>query len=182
VSLVNRWSLRAFNEFYYRRQRTERKGEFVHYRPFFYPLDSVGAWNRIYGPRGFLQYQCVLPGEPGREAIREILGRIARSGLGSFLAVLKLFGDLPARGLLSFPRPGVTLALDFPNRGEQTLKLLAELDQVTLAAGGAVYPAKDACMSPDAFQRYYPQWSELVPFIDPRFSSSLWRRVTGGLP
>jgi len=180
VSLVNRWSLRAFNQAYYRRQRAERKSELVHYRPFFYPLDSVAEWNRIYGPRGFLQYQCVLPGEQGRDGIREILDRIAASGLGSFLAVLKLFGDVPGRGLLSFPRPGVTLALDFPNRGDQTLKLLAQLDEVTLAAGGAVYPAKDASMSADAFQRYYPQWAELAPFIDPRFSSSFWRRVTGG--
>ena len=93
--------------------------------------------------------------------------------------VLKQFGDQPSRGLLSFPRPGVTLALDFPNRGEPTLQLLESLDSITRAAGGAVYPAKDARMSAQSFQQYFPAWTKLQDYIDPMFSSSFWRRVTG---
>jgi hypothetical protein len=107
-----------------------------------------------------------------------MLRRIGASGLGSFLAVLKKFGDLASLGLLSFPRPGVTLALDFPNRGEATLRLLEDLDSITRAAGGAVYPAKDARMSAPSFQQYFPRWQQLRPFIDPKFSSSFWRRVS----
>ena len=93
------------------------------------------------------------------------------------LAVLKRFGARTSGGLLAFPRPGVTLALDFPNRGQKTLVLLDRLDEVTQQAGGAVYPAKDARMSGDSFRHYFPQWSAFANFIDPRFSSSFWRRV-----
>jgi hypothetical protein len=107
-----------------------------------------------------------------------VLDRIAASGEGSFLAVIKMFGDLASPGILSFPRAGVTLAVDFPNRGARTLALMEGLDGVVRAAGGRVYPAKDARMSAESFVRYYPQWRELVPFVDPRFSSSFWRRVT----
>ena len=150
------------------------------YNPFFYPLDGVGNWNRVYGRRGFLQYQCVVPHSGGREAIREILSRIARSGVGSFLAVLKVFGNRQSPGILSFPRPGITLALDFPNQGQKTLGFLNNLDEVVMQASGAVYPAKDARMSAESFQAFFPEWVELEQFRDPAFSSSFWRRVTGG--
>ena len=93
--------------------------------------------------------------------------------------MLKVFGDLPSPGLLSFPRPGATLALDFPNQGQRTFDLLDRLDAITMAAEGALYPAKDARMSGDTFRRSFPNWQQLEPFIDPRFSSSFWRRVTG---
>ena len=93
------------------------------------------------------------------------------------LAVLKRFGEQASGGLLSFPRPGVTLALDFPNRGQKTLALLESLDEVTRQAGGAVYPAKDARMSGASFRQHFPQWPTFANFIDPRFSSSFWRRV-----
>ena len=179
LSLVNHWTLSAFNRLYYHRQRRPRRRATVHYEPFFYPLDAIGHWNRIYGPRGFLQYQCVVPKEQGRAAVGEILERISRAGMGSFLAVLKQFGDRPSPGLLSFPREGVTLALDFPNQGRRTLDLLEQLDQVTGAAGGAVYPAKDARMSADSFERFFPQWRELEARRDPRLCSGFWRRVTG---
>jgi hypothetical protein len=122
----------------------------------------------------------VLPGPEAVPNLEAMLRAIARSGLGSFLSVLKRFGPAPAAGLMSFARPGVTLALDFPNRGAATFGLLAALDEITLAAGGAVYPAKDARMSAAAFQRYFPAWREFRRFIDPRFSSSFWRRVTEG--
>jgi FAD/FMN-containing dehydrogenase len=181
VSLVNGLTLRAFNRLYYNRQREARTQRIVHYAPFFYPLDALREWNRIYGPRGFFQYQCVLPGSDGRTAVHEILERIAASGEGSFLAVMKVFGDLESPGILSFPRAGVTLAVDFPNRGQPTLALMESLDAVVRAAGGRVYPAKDARMSAESFNDYYPQWRELLPFIDPQLSSSFWRRTAGAL-
>lgn len=178
VSLINRLSLQAFNRLYYARPSAECADAVWHYRPFFYPLDGLLEWNRIYGPRGFYQYQCAVPPGPARDALAEMIEAIAQSGSGSFLAVLKMFGDRPSSGLLSFPRPGATLALDFPNHGDATLRLLDRLDAITRAAGGAVYPAKDARMSADAFQQYFPRWREFSAFVDPRFSSSFWRRVT----
>ena len=107
-----------------------------------------------------------------------MLTQIHQSGQGSFLAVLKQFGSKPSPGLLSFPRQGTTLVLDFPNRGEKTLNLLRTLDDIVGECGGAVYPAKDARMSPEHFHSYYPNWKMFQPFIDPKFSSSFWRRVT----
>jgi FAD/FMN-containing dehydrogenase len=180
ISPINSFSVRLFNELYFRRPAAQAPVARWHYQPFLFPLDSLLNWNRIYGSNGFYQYQCVLPGVAVHEtgALQDMLRRIAGSGLGSFLAVLKRFGEIPSLGLLSFPRPGVTLALDFPNRGEATLRLLEDLDAVTRAAGGAVYPAKDARMSAQSFQQYYPRWQQLRQFIDPEFSSSFWRRVT----
>lgn len=176
-SLINPWTLKAFNTLYYHRQRARVMHGITHYEPFFYPLDSILSWNRIYGRRGFLQYQCAIPSAHGYPTIRELLERIARSGLGSFLAVLKIFGSDPAVGWLSFPRPGVTLALDFPNQGAATFRLLQSLDTIVAAVGGAVYPAKDARMSAAQFREFFPQWSRFSTYIDPQFSSSFWRRV-----
>ena len=175
VSLVNNLSVRWFNRLYYHLPRPARG--LTPYQPFFYPLDNLREWNRLYGRRGFFQYQCVIPPTAARDALREMLARIAASGQGSMLAVLKRFGDQISGGLLSFPRPGFTLALDFPNLGQKTLDLLENLDAVTRQVGGAVYPAKDARMSGDSFRQYFPQWAEFSRFIDPRFSSSFWRRV-----
>ena len=178
LSLVNGLSLRLFNTLYYYKHSQSITRSIVNYEPFFYPLDVIGSWNRIYGPRGFLQYQCVVPSVDGQLVIRDILQRIASAGSGSFLAVLKVFGDKPSPGLLSFPRPGVTLALDFPFQGNKTLHLLAQLDGLVAAAGGAVYPAKDARLSAAHFRQFFPDWKDLVAFKDPRFMSSFWRRVT----
>lgn len=178
VCLVNGASLRVFNALYYHRQRRPVAHALCHYEPYFYPLDAIGEWNRLYGPRGFFQYQCVVPPQASEAAITELLQRIAAGGDGSFLAVLKVFGQQPSAGILSFPRPGTTLALDFPNKGEATLALLDRLDDVVAAAGGAVYPAKDARLSAARFRRYFPQWESMQPYLDPRFSSSFWRRVT----
>jgi FAD/FMN-containing dehydrogenase len=177
--LLQPTSIRAFNSLYYHRQTRDVVQGLLHYDPFFFPLDSIGNWNRLYGRRGFFQYQCVVPHEGGREATRSILSRIADSGDGSFLAVLKVFGDVSSPGLLSFPRPGITLALDFANRGPRTLALFEGLDEIVRRYGGRVYPAKDARMSATSFQAFYPQWREFSTHIDPAFSSSFWRRVTG---
>lgn len=178
--LLNRFSVRAFNTLYYHRPVRPGVPRLVHYKPFFYPLDALLKWNRMYGKRGFFQYQLVVPFAEDRTAIRRIFETIAASGLASFLAVLKTFGPVPSPGLLSFPRPGVTLALDFPNQGARTHRLFEALDALVQAAGGAVYPAKDARMPPELFTASFPNWPDFVPYIDPRFSSSFWRRVTGG--
>ena len=174
--VLNHSSINLFNLTYYHRPRGQQTR--VHFDPFFYPLDKIAHWNRMYGSKGFFQYQCVIPTEHAHEAMTEVLQTIARSGQGSFLSVLKVFGDVTSPGMLSFPRPGVTLALDFANRGNKTRALLANLDAITAGVGGAVYPAKDACMSAQHFQQYYPQWTQFAEYIDPVFSSSFWRRVT----
>ena len=180
MSLVNGLSLNLLNQLYYRRRSAMQDDALWHYSSFLYPLDSILEWNRIYGPRGFFQYQCVVPEQDAARSIRAMLNRISQSGVGSFLAVLKNFGSAPSLGMMSFARPGTTLALDFPNGGARTLALLEMLDAITREAGGAVYPAKDARMSAASFQAFFPQWTRFAAFIDPKFSSSFWRRVTGG--
>lgn len=177
ISLITPLTLKAFNWLYYQRQRHPVVRTLTHYDPYFYPLDSISNWNLIYGPRGLLQYQCVIPPATAQAGIAEIMGRVAASGKGSFLAVLKQFGDRPSPGMMSFPRPGTTLALDFPNAGESTFRLLSELDEVVANAGGAVYPAKDARMSGKHYKQYFPNWLKFKDFVDPKFSSSFWRRV-----
>ncbi len=176
VSLVNKASVRAFNALYFHRGRDAHA--IGHYEPFFYPLDAIAEWNRIYGPRGFLQYQCVVPPASAQDAVAELLARIQAAGAGSFLAVLKQFGDRPPVGMLSFPRAGTTLALDFPiDRDGKVFALLDALDGVVAQAGGAVYPAKDARMSGANFRRAFPSWEQFQAYVDPRISSSFWRRV-----
>lgn len=169
--------MRLFNEAFYRRHVEKRRTHVVHYEPFFYPLDAIGNWNRAYGKRGFYQLQFLLP-EGAEVGFTGILKKITASGRGSFLAVLKRFGDLPSPGMMSFPRPGVNLALDFANTGDATLKLLTELDAMIVDAGGRVYPAKDGMMPAASFRRYFPEWEAFAAHVDPRFSSSFWRRVT----
>jgi FAD/FMN-containing dehydrogenase len=171
--------VKLFNQSVFQLQRSDRISRATHYSPYFYPLDRVRNWNRIYGKRGFYQYQFVVPSE-AEAVFREILFRISSSRQGSFLVVLKKFGTVASPGLMSFPREGLTLALDFPNRGRTTLELLDALDALVEQASGCVYPAKDARMSAASFQTYYPQWKEFSRYTDPRFSSSFWRRVTAG--
>jgi FAD/FMN-containing dehydrogenase len=171
---LNRTTVGLFNFAFYNKQLGHRVNNFVHYDPFFFPLDAVHNWNRMYGKAGFLQFQCVVPAE----AMPAIVKVVSDAGLSSFLAVLKVFGDVPSRGLLSFPTAGWTIALDFPIRGERTFQLFDRLAQMTLEAGGRLYPAKDARMTAAQFQQFYPQWREFEQFLDPAFSSSFWRRVT----
>lgn len=176
--LFNPVALRLFNALYYHRQRGAKRAGKVAYGAFFYPLDAIRDWNRWYGRRGFFQYQCALPSARAQDAVEELLRRVAASGNGSFLAVLKIFGDRKSPGPLSFPLPGATLAMDFPNRGAVTLQLLAELDTITLTAGGRVNPSKDSRMPADTFRQGFPNWREFESYRDPRFSSGFWRRVT----
>jgi hypothetical protein len=103
---------------------------------------------------------------------------ITQSGLASFLAVIKVFGDVASPGLMSFPAPGITLALDFPVRADVSFDLCERLANITAEHGGRMYPAKDACMSAPHFQQFYPQWQDFARYIDPAFSSSFWQRVS----
>ena len=151
----------------------------VHYESFFYPLDSILKWNRIYGPKGFFQYQCVVPRLAAKEAIADILKAIAKSGLGSFLAVLKTFGNRESKGMLSFPCHGVTLALDFPNKGKNTELLFNRLDAIVGEAGGRLYLAKDARMTRSFFEATYPRFQEFLTYRDPGVSSAMSRRLMG---
>ncbi len=177
-SLINRKTVRAFNTLYYWRQLPKRIVRVVPYGPFFYPLDAILEWNRGYGPQGFFQYQLVVPLTDRNAAIKEVFRRIRAAGEGSPVVVLKTFGTRQSPGLMSFPAPGITLAMDFANHGAKTLDLLESLDAVCRDAGGRVYPAKDARMSAASFQAYFPQWREFAAYVDPHFSSSFWRRVT----
>ncbi len=179
---LNRFTMAAFNTAYYHKQFPKQKTAKVDYEPFFYPLDSVLHWNRMYGRNGLLQFQNVIPHEGGREGMVEILKAITRSGLASFLAVIKFFGDVPSVGMMSFPKPGIMLALDFPIRPEVSFDLLDRLARITLEHGGRLYSAKDARMTAEQYQTFYPQWRDFERYIDPSFDSAFWQRVTGRRP
>jgi decaprenylphospho-beta-D-ribofuranose 2-oxidase len=152
--MLNRASVKALNELYFRRG-ARRAGEpaLVHWDPYFFPLDGIADWNRIYGRGGFVQYQCVIPPAAARPALGEIVERIAHRGRASFLAVLKQLGD--SAGTIAFARQGFTLALDLPATPD-VLALLDELDGIVVAAGGRLYLAKDARQSPATFEAGYP--------------------------
>jgi FAD/FMN-containing dehydrogenase len=179
---LNRFTMSAFNTAYYHKQIPKQKRAKVDYEPFFYPLDSVLHWNRMYGKNGMVQFQNVLPHASGREGMLQILKAITRSGLASFLAVIKFFGEVPSAGMMSFPMPGIMLALDFPIRPEVSFDLLERLAEITLEHGGRMYSAKDARMTAEQFQAFYPQWQDFSRYIDPSFDSAFWQRVTGRRP
>lgn len=178
-SLMNNVTLRLFNFAYYNR-KISSETQIIHYDKFFYPLDAINNWRRIYGPRGFFQYQCVINMDNASSCMKDMLGYISRKNMGSFLSVLKTFGDINSGGMMSFPREGVALALDFANGGNDTLALFDELDKIVLSAKGAIYPAKDARMSEEMFRVSFPRLEEFTQYVDPKFSSNLWRRVYKG--
>ncbi|MGH6977288.1 MAG: FAD-binding protein [Stellaceae bacterium] len=175
--MLNRWSVAAFNRIFYRASRPGTA--IVDYDRFFYPLDAIHEWNRMYGVGGFVQYQCVLPKAASRAGLSALLDRIAVAGAGSFLSVLKLLG--PGRGMLSFPMEGYTLALDF-RADPANLALLTELDAIVAAHGGRVYLAKDARIAAADFRRTYAGLDEFAAVrgaVDPerKFASLQSRRL-----
>jgi FAD/FMN-containing dehydrogenase len=178
-SLVNPVTLRTFNKLYFHAKKSLATSSRIHYRPFFYPLDRIRNWNRLYGRRGFHQYQSVIPPFEAEAATQEMLKEIARSGQGSFLGVLKTFGDMEPAGMMSFPRDGVTLAIDFPERGAKTEKLFSRLDSIVGEAGGRLYPAKDDRMPRSMFEEGYSNLHEFLKFRDPGLTSELSRRLIG---
>jgi FAD/FMN-containing dehydrogenase len=177
--LLNRFSVRAFNELYFRLKAARARRARIHFNACFYPLDGILDWNRLYGRPGFYQYQCVIPRSAQRETMATLLGEIAKSSQASFLAVIKQFGERSSPGLLSFPMPGTHVALDFPNRGATTHALFARLDAIVAAAGGRLYPAKDGRMSAALFRSGYPAWTQVSALKDPNVQSDFWRRVAG---
>ncbi|MEP9396113.1 FAD-binding oxidoreductase [Mesorhizobium sp. KR2-14] len=177
VNVLNRPFLKVFNAAYRWGKGRAADPRRAPYRSFFFPLDGVRNWNRLYGPKGLFQHQSVIPEETARQAIPNLLAAAQDAGQGSFLTVLKRFGAQRSPGLLSFPRPGYTLTLDFPNRGPATLALLDRLDAITVAAGGAVNPYKDARMGAATFEASFPDWRRLEVLRDPAFVSGFWTRT-----
>ena len=177
ISPLGGLALRAFNEAYFRKVSAGTTTATVPFDAFFYPLDRVGRWNRLYGPAGLHQHQSVVPVAGAEAVVRALLESAIAHRHGSFLTVLKRFGPAESPGLTSFPREGYTLTLDVPHRGPKTMALLAELDAVTLAAGGAVNPYKDSRMSPETFAAGFPRWRELEALRDPAILSDFWRRT-----
>lgn len=182
VSPLKGLALRAFNEAYFRKAKRGTSHRTVPFDGFFYPLDRVGQWNRLYGPNGLHQHQSVVPSGDASAVVRALIEQAARERQGSFLTVLKRFGDAASPGLLSFPREGYTLTLDFPHRGDRTLRLLEQLDAIVVAAGGAVNPYKDARMAPETFAASFPDWRVLERLRDPVIVSDFWRRTAMRLP
>lgn len=179
--LLNSSSISMFNAVYFHRESGKREPFVSNYDSFFYPLDTIGNWNRMYGKRGFLQYQCVIPDSTAFKGIGALLKKLSDSRRPSFLAVLKRLGA-EGRGLLSFPMAGYTLALDLPIRDDGLFVMLNELDEIVLRYGGRVYLAKDARLSVDSFRSMYPrydEWLKIKQKTDPenKFSSSLSRRL-----
>jgi FAD/FMN-containing dehydrogenase len=182
--ILNSLSGSVFNQFYYWSQGKSQAPFITDYENFFYPLDAIGNWNRAYGPRGFVQYQCVFPPETARRGLRMVLEQLAQGRRASFLGVLKRFGP-EGRGLLSFPIEGYTLAIDLPVTGPELFAFLDRLDEIVLEHNGRVYLAKNAHLKPQGFRAMYPrfpEWEKLKEKFDPtnRFSSDLSRMLEIG--
>ena len=174
--LLNGISNKLFNQLYYYKSSL-LAGDTASYQEFFYPLDKVEYWNRLYGKRGFYQYQFVVPYEQFIYVYNQLLKVIADFKQPTYLAVLKKFGRIKSPGYLSFPREGYTLAMDFPNKGDTTLEMFTAFDALVMAAGGAIYPAKDGRMSGDTFKGSFPDYDQFIKYKDEKFCSDFWRRV-----
>ena len=179
--LLNRATIQLFNEAWFRKTPAGTSSAVVDIDTFFFPLDVVRNWNKVYGSRGFLQYQFVVPSDPEQRAVRQILELFARRGFISFLSVIKEFGD-NAHPWLSFPRPGVTVAMDIPHHGPELLEAMEQADDIVADAGGRIYLGKDARLGRAHFERMYPdheEWKAVKEKWDPDdvFQSELGLRL-----
>ena len=166
--ILNPHSVRIFNTLYYKKNIANQSNQLLPLRSYFYPLDKLRHWNRMYGRSGFVQYQFVMPKASGVSGLRVAIEKISNTGMGSFLAVLKQFGEAN-QNYLSFPESGYTLALDF-KMSSGVIELIKELDSIVLAHGGRVYLAKDALLDEVSFKRMYPNW-EVFQEIRHRYGS-----------
>ncbi|MDK1388063.1 FAD-binding oxidoreductase [Sinorhizobium sp. 8-89] len=174
---LNTITLRALNECRFRRERPAETVSTMKWTSYFYPQDAIGDWNRLYGPRGPCQHQSVYPIENAPEITARLLETARRAGHASVQTVLRRFGDIVPRGLLSFARPGFALTLDFADQGDATAKLLDALDRIVMDAGGSVNPCNDTRMSPEIFEASFPSWERLEKLRDPAMVSDFWRRT-----
>lgn len=177
---LNKFTIKSFNGLYYNINPKDAR-KTVGYDGFFYPLDSIHNWNRMYGKKGFVQYQAVFPYQTCREGLTAMLEMLSSNNRSSFLAVLKSAGP-ESGGLLSFPKPGYTLALDIPINNDSLFPFLRSLDELVIRFGGRVYLAKDSTLAPENFRKMYPRLKEFQQIkkqIDPEniFSSSMARRL-----
>jgi decaprenylphospho-beta-D-ribofuranose 2-oxidase len=182
--LLKPWTVSLFNHLYYSSQGADRRPRVTTYEKFFFPLDRLGNWNRMYGRHGFLQYQCVLPTAHARRGLQVLLQELVRSGRASFLTVLKRLGA-EGSGLLSFPTEGYTLTLDLPASDPALFPFLDRLDKILLEHGGRIYLAKDARVNAETFRAMYPrfaEWQRIKAQIDRHnhFNSDLARRLNMG--
>ncbi|RCW86187.1 FAD-binding oxidoreductase [Phyllobacterium bourgognense] len=177
ISALNYPSLKLFNAAYFHFKGRKREPHLSTYQTFFYPLDSVSNWNRLYGRTGLYQHQSVIPEDAASAVVPQMLAATREAGQSSFLTVLKRFGNVASPGIMSFPRAGYTLTVDFPNRGARTLALLERLDSMTIDADGRVNPYKDQRMSSAVFKAGFPGWQELEKERDPAFNSNFWVRT-----
>ena len=178
--MLSRTSVRAFNEVWFRKAPVERRDNIQSITQFFHPLDMVSHWNRVYGPRGFLQWQYVVP-DAATDVVRRTIESLSAAGCASFLAVLKRFGP-GNEGHLSFPSSGWTLALDIPIGDPELPRMLDRLDRIIVEAGGRVYLAKDSRVSVELMAAMYPrvgEWRTIRDRLDPqgRVQSDLGRRL-----
>jgi FAD/FMN-containing dehydrogenase len=178
-SLVNKYSYRPLNISYYYKKKASSRKETSHYESFLYPLDNLLNWNKLYGPNGFYQYHCLVPPEDGLHSLKAILNAVRSSGVSTFLNVLKIFGMKSSIGMLGFPKPGITIAIDFPNQGQKTVKLFEHLDKIVQESNGRLYPAKDARMPATLFESGYPRLDEFSFYRDPGISSGFSQRIFG---
>jgi len=178
-SLVNELTISIFNPIYFFLKSFFSGKRTIHYSKFLHPLDNIHNWNRMYGTRGFYQFQCVIPHESSKETLKKMLDLITELKMGSFLAVLKSFSNFKPVGLLSFSEPGITFAMDFPNKGNKTELLFHELEKIVIHSGGKIYLAKDMLMSKESFEASYKSLDSFTTFRDPNISSQMSKRLFG---
>lgn len=176
-SFVNNFTLKILNNLYFFLNR-DKTTEFQNYRSFFFPLDVIRNWNKAYGKKGFYQYQFVVPINSAEDVINLVVDELNNNNHIPALGVLKTFGEIEPLGVLSFPMSGLTLAIDIQNKGNKTLKLLDNLDEIILNNDGRIYPAKDCRMSAHTFSQSFKDFEKFNKLVDPKFSSSFYERIS----
>ena len=175
-SLVNKLTIGILNKLYFFANKSG-KSKITNFNSFFFPLDKIEFWNKAYGKKGFYQYQFVIQNKNAETFFKELISLINASKELPALTVLKCFGNIESKGTMSFPREGITLAIDFPNKGTETLELFNKLDKLVLFYNGALYPAKDSRMSKIVFEKSFPNLDKFKKNLDPMFSSFFWERI-----